>query len=100
MLRGCFAFFSSSLETTFFGGMAAVGVAILGAPVAYPQIGVLPHWLVLVSILMIVVGTAIAHLKSADSSDVEANTQQINANATATKSAEKPVPVAPVPLVK
>lgn len=64
-------FDTKNLSPTYIGGAAAsIGTAILGAPVLYPQMGVEPHWLVVTAILMIVIGTALAHFGAADSKDV------------------------------
>lgn len=62
---------TKNLSPTYIGGgAAAIGAAILGAPVAYPALGTLPHWLIVTSILMVVIGTALAHFGSADAKDV------------------------------
>lgn len=62
---------TSKWSPTYIGGAAAaIGMAILGAPVAYPALGTLPHWLVVTAIVMTAAGTALAHFGSADAKDV------------------------------
>ena len=45
---------------TIGGLLDVVGMAIYFSPKAYPAMGELPHWLVITSVLMIVVGSALA----------------------------------------
>jgi hypothetical protein len=45
------------------GLLDVVGMGILGAPVAYPQIGALPHWAEVTAIFMIVSGLCTGELQ-------------------------------------
>ena len=83
---------SNISPTSFFGGMAAAGVAVLGAPYVYPQLGKWPLWVVQISVAAVVIGTALAHYNAADA-EKEPNAQN-------NKTDGGTVPPATGPLVK
>ena len=55
--------------TTWFGAVAAAGLAIVGAQVVYPSIE-MPHGLLTAGVVMATVGTALKGYFAADNSDI------------------------------